>query len=568
MMSSPLRKTALALALASASLTCAAQVTVNDGLDGNWFAPDAGGRGVSIDAIARDDGSALLYGVVFTYDMAGKPLWLSFLGDLQAGQHTAADIPLYRFDGGRFDSATPESVGTVVGTASIDVSSCTSVSVALDMDATSGLPSTVLDVKPGQVNIGETANPLCTRAPIPSACPVGTTAEGVDCLLPSDITTDLHLPAGKTYLLKGAVNVRRGAALSIEPGVTVQGHADDSIPNFLVVRPGARLYAEGTPTRPIVFTGPRPEIGSWGGVVIAGNSTCNDYVSPAEPCKFEVYPDVTFGGDQLDDNSGILRYVRIQWAGIAVRPDEELNSLTLLGVGAGTTMEHVQVDGGKDDGIEFFGGNISGRYLVCSNMGDDCFDFDDGYHGKLQFLLAWQGDNTDIGNDSNGIESDNSKTAPDLLPRTRPQISNITLVGSGSFDNLNGLRIRRGSGGVYSNLVVTGFTGVSVAIDDAPTWALGADELSFTHSFVGHSGQGFFGGSAAGREAIGTWFNAFTGNQTGDAGLEGYLPKAESPVLTGGKALPDAFFRPVGYRGAFAGAHDDWTRGWTVNLPR
>ena len=102
---------------------------------------------------------------------------------------------------------------------------------------------------------------------------------------------------------------------SVEPGVTVQGHVDDSVTNWIGVKQDGRIYAEGTPTRPIVFTGPTTDIGSWGGLHIAGRSTCNDYVSEAEPCRFEAYPDMAFGGDKLNDNSGVLRYVRIQSAG-------------------------------------------------------------------------------------------------------------------------------------------------------------------------------------------------------------------------------------------------------------
>lgn len=568
-MSFPFRKTALALALAGVSLTASAQVSINDGLDGNWYAAGAGGRGVSVDVLPRSDGGALLYGVLFTYDADGKPTWLSFLGDFAPGVNVIENVDLLRYEGGRFDSATPRPTSEVVGKVAIDVSSCDSLGLTLDLNDDSGLPDASLDVAPAQINVGYEGNALCTQAPVLSACPTGTTAEGNDCVLPNSITGDLYLPAGKKYLVRGAVLVEAGGTLTIDPGVTVQGHVDSSVTNWIGVKQDGRIYAEGTPTRPIVFTGPTAEIGSWGGVHIAGRSTCNDYVSEAEPCRFEAYPDMAFGGNKLDDNSGVLRYVRIEWAG-ALTPfaNQEFNSLTLLGVGAGTTIEYVQVDGGKDDGFEWFGGNVNGRNLVCSNMADDCFDFDDGYHGKLQFLLGWQGDNYDIGNDSNGIESDNSSTSPDIQPRTRPEISNITLIGSQEYPNLHGLRIRRGSGGLYSNLVVSGFTGVSLALDGAETWALDSSSLSFTHSFVGQSGAGFFGGNSATAEAVATWFNAFAGNQSGDAQLDGYLPQAGSPVLTGGKALSDPFFRPVTYRGAFAGAHDDWTRGWTANLPR
>ncbi len=569
MMSFPFRKTVLALALSSASLTAFAQVSINDGLDGQWYDASAGGRGVSVDVMPRADGGALLYGVVFAYDAAGKPLWLSFLGDFAPGTTQVENVDLYRHEGGRFDSGTPAPSGTVIGKIAIDVSSCTTLGLKLDMDAASGLPNATFDVTPGQINVGYEGNALCAQAPVLEACPTGTTAEGEDCLLPNSISDALYLPAGKKYLVRGAVIVEAGGSLSIDPGVTVQGHVDDSVTNWIGVKQDGRIYAEGTPTRPIVFTGPTTDIGSWGGLHIAGRSTCNDYVSEAEPCRFEAYPDMAFGGDKLNDNSGVLRYVRIQSAG-ALTPfaNQEFNSLTLLGVGAGTTIEYVQVDGGKDDGFEFFGGTVNGRNLICSNMADDCFDFDDGYQGKLQFLLAWQGDNYDIGNDSNGIESDNSNPSPDIQPRTRPQISNMTLVGSGQFTNLHGLRIRRGSGGLYANLVVSNFTGVSLALDGGQTWALEADDLSFTHSFLGQSGAGFFGGNAASAEAVGAWFNAFAGNQTGDAMLDGYLPQADSPVLSGGQSLPDPFFRPVSYRGAFAGAHDDWSRGWAINLPR
>lgn len=559
-MSFPFRKTTLALALAGASLAATAQVSINDGLDGNWYDPANSGSGVSIDVLPQADGSALLYGVMFDYDSAGKPIWYTFLGDLAKGENVVEDVAVNLFEKG--------SSAATIGTVAIDVSSCSAIGLTFDFDEASGLADASHDVSPGQVNIGGAANALCNEAPVLSSCPAGTTAEGADCLLPNSIEGELYLPAGKKYLVKGAVIVEEGATLTIDPGVTVQGHEDLTQANFVGVKAGGRIYAEGTANRPIVFTGPIAEVGSWGGLHIAGRSTCNDYVSEAEPCRFEAYPDMTFGGDQLDDNSGVLRYVRIEWAGIPIRPNEELNSLTLLGVGAGTTIEYVQVDGGKDDGFEWFGGNVNGRHLVCSNMGDDCFDMDDGYHGKLQFLLAWQGDNFDIGSDSNGIESDNSNPSPDIQPRTRPEISNITLVGSSQYDNLHGLRIRRGSGGIYSNLVVTGFTGASVALDGAETWAVRDTDLAFTHSFVGHSGQGFFGGNSASADELAAWFDGLAGNQTGDAQLDGYLPKAGSPVLNGGKALSDPFFRPVSYRGAFAGAHDDWTRGWTVNLPR
>ena len=241
-------------------------------------------------------------------------------------------------------------------------------------------------------------------------------------------------------------------------------------------------------------------------------------------------------------------------------------------VGAGTVLENVQVDGGLDDGFEMFGGTVNGRYLVCSNMGDDCFDFDDGYQGKIQFALAWQGENIDAGGDSNGIESDNDADNNDITPRTTPTISNMTLVG-GEVGR-NGARVRRGSGGIYHNTLITGFAGACLNLDDAGTFALASAagagaELGFLYSHVGECGGGAFDDAAADPYAVSAFFNGGTGNTTGNPQLNsgGFLPSAGSPALSGGPAPADPFFRPASYKGAFAGPGDNWAAGWTRNLP-
>ena len=555
-MSFPFRKTLLATALAVASSGAFAGALLNDGLDGAWGVPGdpgASNRGAMFDVLAREDGSADVFGSLYTYDANGAPLWLNFAANFLPGESAKDGIEVYRYHGGSFGYPAMPATEEVIGTASISLNGPDSISLSLTM---TGLPNVVLDMAPAHRLFPGYIASASTAAASLSACPAGTTAQGNDCLLPNSIASDLILPAGKAYLIRGEVSVNAGGTLTIEPGVTVKGHADTSTLNYLVVRKGGRIYAEGTATRPIVFTGPEPVIGSWGGVSIAGNSTCNR--DPAD-CKFEANPEITYGGNDLHDNSGILRYVRIEYAGIAISQDSEFNSLTLLGVGDGTIIDHVQVDSGKDDGFEWFGGSVNGTHLVCSNMGDDCFDMDQGFSGKLQFLLGWQGDNTDIGSDSNGIESDNWKEAPDTLPRTQPQISNITLVGAeGGRD---GIRIRRGSGGNYANLVVTGYQSYSIGLDDDATFALPTQTLSFAHSFFGASGSGIA------RSNTESWFTAL-GVETGDPKLDGFLPQSDSPILNGGKSLSNPFFRPTTYRGAFAGKHDDWTAGWTVRLPR
>ena len=568
-MTAPIRKTLLAVSLAAAACGAQAAVTLNDGLDGTWLNPAESGRGVAVDVIPNADGSAIVSGGVFSYGADGNPVWLTFAGSLAAGETTQDGIALNLFDGGNFGTPfTPPGAPVQAGTVAISIESCTAISLDLDMTADSGLADVVLDLQPTQVVLGGSANPLCSSVADLAECPEGTTADGDNCALPNSITGALHLPAGKVYTIEGQVAVEDGATLTIDPGVTVRGSADTTALNYLLVDVGGRIYAEGTATQPIVFTGPDDVIGSWGGVAIAGRSTCNDGASETT-CRFEANTAIEYGGDDLNDNSGVLRYVRIEKAGIAISADKEFNSLTLLGVGAGTVLEHVQVDSGKDDGFEFFGGSVNGRYLVCSNMGDDCFDFDQGYTGKIQFALGLQGETPDLTDDSNGIESDNDPDNNDKLPRTQPQVSNITLVGKPEGTR-HGLRLRRGTGGNYSSLVVAGYTRQCLEIGDAGTFALGSataqgEALSMEHSFVGECAGGPFLDDAADAYAVSAWYGAGEGNDTGDALLEGFLPAAGSPLLEGGESLSDAFFRPTSYRGAF-GPGENWTAGWTVNL--
>jgi len=570
------RSSILATAVAGALMISSAQaaVVLSDGLDGTWSNAAQSGRGAAVDFIPLGDGSGVLFTGVFSYDANGNPVWVTLQPVFTPGQTTVANVEVSRFSGGNFGTPFTTPTSTVVGSATVTLASCRSLTLALTMTPASGLANVTLDLSPTQTNIGFAPSPVCAEQDFTSTCPTGTTASGDNCRLPSSITNNLFLPAGKKYIVQGRVDVAAGGTLTIAPGVTIEGSTVRDSPNFISVSRGGRIYAEGTATNPITFTGPQPVPGSWAGLVIAGESICND-ATAAQRCQFEAVPDITYGNATpvLNDNSGVLRYVRIRWAGQQIAPNEELNSLTLLAVGSGTVMEHVQVDGGLDDGFEMFGGSINGRYLVCSNMGDDCFDFDQGYNGKIQFALNWQGTNSDIGGDSNGIESDNDNPASDKLPRTQPTVANMTLVGSGTVGN-EGVRIRRGSGGNYSNLVVTGFRAGCLHLIDAQTFALGTvtaqgAALSMRNSFMGGCVGPTFLDATADPYAISVWFNGATGNGTGDPALNpnGFLPTDTSPVLTGGQSPSDAFFVPTTYRGAFRSARDNWTAGWTVNIP-
>ncbi|MCB1635570.1 MAG: hypothetical protein KDI51_13325, partial [Xanthomonadales bacterium] len=330
------RKTALASALLLASAGASAQVVYNDGLDGALFNPAASGRGVMVDFIpasniANDAGLGTYFGIAFTYDLDGNPIFVTFQNEttrIDFGQTQIDGMPVRLFSGGSFGDPFTGPTNTVVGTASVQILSCENTLISLDMDDASGLPDVSFDYGPIGLSGG------CATT-VSAACPATTTAVGNDCLLPSNIEGDLYLPAGKTYIIQGQTSVVPGATLTIEPGTVLQGSSDSSVPNFLYVAAGAKIFANGTAQAPITFTGPEPIKGSWAGVVIAGNSTCN-----VGNCAFEAVPSITYGGTDLEDSSGSLRYVRILYAGQAIAPDEELNALTMLGVGAGTQVSY------------------------------------------------------------------------------------------------------------------------------------------------------------------------------------------------------------------------------------
>ncbi len=559
-----MRKTLLASCIAAASCSAVSAAHINESFDGAWVDTSTLGarKGLLLDYIP---GPGILFFAMFSYNDEGEQLWVQNSFAVQNGV-TEYTINAVALTGGESAAAgTP--VEQIVGSINFNF---TCGAVVADFTPADGQPLTGANF-----NFTRPIDALTTQdcnSPV-ATCPTGTTSTEEGCQLPSDIEGELMLPAGRKYIVLGQVTVEDGGALTIAPGVTVQGSADNAQPNFIAVKQGGRLYAEGTANQPITFTGPEATPGSWAGVVIAGRSDCNDAPGVDGGCQFEAVPEIVYGGDEPDDSSGRLRYVRVLWAGQSISQDEELNALTLLGVGRGTVMEYVQVDGGLDDGFEFFGGTVDGRYLVCSNMGDDCFDFDQGYTGRLQFALGWQGSNPDAGSDSNGIESDNDNPASDALPRTTPNISNLSLIGNLETGN-EGIRVRRGSGANYWNVVVHNFRDRCVNLINAQTYALAtstaqSNQLGMRNSWVGTCGGGQFDDNSAEAYAVSAWYAAGTGNGAGDPMLKpgGFQPAMGSPLMSGGQAPDNVFFRPATYRGAFAGPNDNWAAGWTVRIP-
>ncbi len=262
--------------------------------------------------------------------------------------------------------------------------------------------------------------------------------------------------ADKKFLLDGHVFVNDGQTLTIEPGTVIRantGQGENA--SALIVARGGKLIAEGTPEKPIIFTVEGDDLdgsvpieanGLWGGVIILGSAPVNtaNGENMIEGIPNEE-PRGVYGGNKKNDNSGIIKYVSIRHGGTRIGQGDEINGLTLGGVGDGTTLEYVEVISNKDDGFEFFGGTVNGRYLLSAFCGDDAFDFDLGYRGNCQFITGLQAGATgDLLTELSDREG---------YPRTRPTISNATFIGRGIDENGQTARFDNSSGGTIANSI-------------------------------------------------------------------------------------------------------------------
>ncbi len=248
------------------------------------------------------------------------------------------------------------------------------------------------------------------------------------------------------YILKGWVYVTDGATLTIEPGTVIKGDKDTKA--ALIVETGGKIYAAGTSKEPIVFTSSQPagsrKPGDWGGIIICGKARNNK-----TEMIIEGGPRSKHGGNDDNDNSGVLSYVRIEFAGYPFKTDQEINGLTMGSVGSGTKIEYIQVSYSNDDAYEWFGGTVNSKYLISYHSWDDDFDTDAGFRGKIQFGLIVKNPKIADVSRSNGFESDNNADAPNQQPVTAPVFSNITLIGpigqDPAFNNVSSYI----DGGVY-----------------------------------------------------------------------------------------------------------------------
>lgn len=426
--------------------------------------------------------------------------------------------------------------------------------------------------------------------------------ETENLILSGKITSNLTLKANKIYKLRGLVYVTNGATLTIEPGTKIVGEADKN--GALIITKGSKIMAEGTAANPIIFTSekPSPKRGDWAGVVILGNAPTNASFGGQNGVG-EIEGGINnseglglYGGNNAADNSGVLKYVRIEYAGYAFLPDKEINGLTFGGVGNGTTVDYVEVAYANDDSFEWFGGTVNCSHLISYKGLDDDFDTDNGFSGNIQFGIAVRDPQVADVSGSNAFESDNDANGSSLTPQTSATFSNMTIIGPinssapGSINQLfqNALQIRRNSSISVFNSVFTGFP-VGLFIDatkGVPTDNnIVGNKLFFENNILaGTTTPLKFGPSTSTPTTytlndLTTWYNA-KGNtilaSTADVKLAGawapagttpnFTPNAGSPLLTGGvftNPKLTSWFTQVTYRGAVKDANDTWYAGWT-----
>jgi hypothetical protein len=422
--------------------------------------------------------------------------------------------------------------------------------------------------------------------------------------LTGNYTTDRTLYADTLYTLSGYVKFGGGSTLTIQPGTTIVGDPAVAGSSLWILR-GSSIDAQGTAAAPIVFTSGKPAgsraPGDWGGILILGNGVINRTPPVLSEGPQGITEDYSGGTDNAD-NSGTLRYVRIEFAGYDVSggSGQELNSLSLYAVGSGTTLEYVQSLAGLDDSFEWWGGAVDGRYLVSYESGDDHFDWTEGYRGRNQFLIGFQ--STRIpqapgagvpATDPEGFEADGCNGAGCTLgfatqPFSVPVFANFTLIGPGTGTTITsggdvGMVLRRGTGGYLTNGIVARWQRQGLSVRDPETDALlTSDSLQLSNILLAENainydedaGTNFgkAGAFAASNHVVsaGTAASLFTSltpasldwtpaaGSAAAAGAGTVLIPAEFTVGFFGATMPN-----TGYFGAADPAGPKWWQGWT-----
>ena len=393
----------------------------------------------------------------------------------------------------------------------------------------------------------------------------------------------------KEYLLEGFVFVNPGQTLTIEAGTVIRaktGQGENA--TALIIARGGKIIAEGTENEPIIFTVEGDDLegsvpvesrGLWGGLIILGNAPLN---SESGESKIEGIPITEprgiYGGNSSNDNSGIIKYVSIRHGGTNIGEGNEINGLTLGGVGSGTNIEHVEVISNEDDGFEFFGGTVNCKYLAAAFCGDDAFDFDEGYQGKVQFILGIQapylGDNL--------AEHDGGTELVFAQPYSIPQIYNATYIGNNYLRSSKLMTFADNGGGKYLNSIfINQLQGIEVeyvnGINDSYSqfenenlifennifYDIENNNNSLILSAFNHAGDELLNQKMALQNYL---FSA--GNVVVNPEIE--ITESDINIIPSGNVsenlatYSDTWYLDVNYKGAFDPSGDNWLNGWSL----
>lgn len=561
-------------------------INIDQTLMGQWSeispGPGESRRGINLQYFKIGPELGTVFAIAFIYDNAGNQVWITGNDPQVRPGETTLEFNMNFITGGLpLGAAAGSPTTSPAGTLSMEIDSCNGATATLN---SADLGNATFAMDRGE-SIGLTFGPgRCAYQAEFTGCPAFSDGEGLaprSCILSGALEGDIHFTNDTTWILNGPVfigdDIDLGGStgnLFIEPGTRIVGAAGN---DFLGIQRGSKIFAEGTSFAPIVMTGPinsddpAADAGTWGGLVINGRAPIN--ICTSGVCEQDGEGGSgKFGGNDPDDSSGVLRFVRIQFAGFKINDEDELNGIAFQGVGRNTVIEYIQVHDNADDGIEFFGGTANAKYLLLTDIEDDSLDWTDGWNGNVQYVVVKQNDDA-LTETERGIEADNFEDNNDALPRSRPRISHVTFIGNNNAtDTTTGLLFRRGTGVNISNAIVTGFD-KCLDLDSSATFtAAGApgsltgtltiqnSMLNCDTNFEEEDGDAF---------SVQAFYEGQNGNSVGNPNLSGIFPADGAPFLSGfplNRAIFPDFFDGADYKGAFSSEATAWTHGWTEFL--
>lgn len=569
---------------------------IDEGVEGYWYEAGLNARrGWGLQYLKTGPEQGVLFVAGFVYDNLNEPIWVTGDALVWDGQHEV-NMSLQLIEGGTFgpDAGNPVVANDHLVGLKIRFNSCNSA----EFTFSGNLHNFSQDFDPFLELVGGAREGRCVYQREFTECPswAGPGMGERSCVISDTFEHDIVLTNEINWELNGMVYIgargvqgqpvpEDGPTLTVEAGTRIEGFGGSA----LVISRGSKIIAEGQPHAPIVMTGyfstiEGAQAGDWGGLIINGAATINGCASP--PCEnTSEGNNGAFGGANDDDDSGILRYLRIQYAGgiIDFQEDESIPGLSLEGVGRGTVIDHVQIHRSLDDGLKVHGGKVNLDYLVVTDAQKDGIDWADGYQGKIQHALIWQRD-VDEGWGDRGIEGENGDSefeynGPNATPRSMPTIANVTLVGNFGHEAIN---IRAGSGGRFSNIVIVGYER-GINIDDEATFlAAGTPDnptgvLTFDNVIAWTNHDWFSDDDSSPPWWLADFMAARPGNTSGispglytGAGYNFIPPQGPYTWYIRDHGLDrdlfSDFFKDTGYAGAFRSSDSAWHYRWAEFL--